>query len=138
MLVAQSCPTLCDTMDCSPPVSSARGIFQARILEWLTSPSPVGLPYPGIETSSPALQADFLSTELWGKQKEDKAFSKYSLSTIYSMMVPYPVWYWMGAGGAKRFKCDIVGDIRYEKKQKPNKRWYVYSTGNSPGDQSKD
>ena len=138
MLVAQSCPTLCDTMDCSPPVSSARGIFQARILEWLTSPSPGGLPYPGIETSSPALQADSLSTELWGKQKEDKAFSKYSLSTIYSMMVPYPVWNWMGAGGAKRFKCDIVGDIRYEKKQKPNKRWYVYSTGNSPGDQSKD
>ena len=32
--VAQSCPTLCDSMDCSPPGSSIRGIFQARILEW--------------------------------------------------------------------------------------------------------
>ena len=31
--VAQSCPTLCDPMDCSPPGSSARGIFQARVLE---------------------------------------------------------------------------------------------------------
>ena len=31
--VAQSCLTLCDPMDCSPPVSS--GIFQARILEWV-------------------------------------------------------------------------------------------------------
>ena len=31
--VAQSCPTLCDPMDCSPPGSSVHGIFQARILE---------------------------------------------------------------------------------------------------------
>ena len=33
---AQSCPTLCDPMDCSLPGSSIHGIFQARILEWLT------------------------------------------------------------------------------------------------------
>ena len=33
--VAQSCPTLCDPMDCSPPSSSAHGILQARILEWV-------------------------------------------------------------------------------------------------------
>ena len=32
--VAQSCPTLSDLMDCSPPGSSIRGIFQARVLEW--------------------------------------------------------------------------------------------------------
>ena len=32
--VAQSCPTLRDPMDCSPPVSSAHGILQAGILEW--------------------------------------------------------------------------------------------------------
>ena len=32
--VAQSCLTLCDPMDCSPPGSSIHGIFQARILEW--------------------------------------------------------------------------------------------------------
>ena len=32
--VAQSCPTLHDPMDCSPPGSSAHGIFQARVLEW--------------------------------------------------------------------------------------------------------
>ena len=33
--VAQSCPTLCDPMDCSLPGSSVHGIFQARILEWM-------------------------------------------------------------------------------------------------------
>ena len=32
--VAQSCPTLSDPMDCSPPGSSIQGIFQARVLEW--------------------------------------------------------------------------------------------------------
>ena len=32
--VAQSCQTLRDPMDCSPPGSSAHGIFQARVLEW--------------------------------------------------------------------------------------------------------
>ena len=32
---AQSCPTLCDRVDCSPPGSSVRGILQARILEWV-------------------------------------------------------------------------------------------------------
>ena len=34
-LVAQSCLTLCDPMDCSPPGSSFHGILQARILEWV-------------------------------------------------------------------------------------------------------
>ena len=32
--VAQSCPTLSDSMDYSPPGSSVHGIFQARVLEW--------------------------------------------------------------------------------------------------------
>ena len=33
--VAQSCPTLCDSVDCSPPGSSIHGILQAKILEWV-------------------------------------------------------------------------------------------------------
>ena len=33
--VAQSCPSLCDPMDCSLPHSSIHGIFQARVLEWV-------------------------------------------------------------------------------------------------------
>ena len=32
---AQSCPSLCDSVDCSPPRSSLHGLFQARILEWV-------------------------------------------------------------------------------------------------------
>ena len=36
--VAQSCPNLCDPVDCSPPGSSVHGILQARILEWVAIP----------------------------------------------------------------------------------------------------
>ena len=34
----QSCPTLCDPMNCSPPGSSVHGMLQARILEWVAMP----------------------------------------------------------------------------------------------------
>ena len=33
--IAQSCPSLCDPMYCSPPGSSIHGIFQTRVLEWV-------------------------------------------------------------------------------------------------------
>ena len=32
---AQSCPTLCDPLNCSPPGSSVHGSFQVRMLEWV-------------------------------------------------------------------------------------------------------
>ena len=34
-MLNESCPTLCDPLDCSPPGSSVQGILQARILEWV-------------------------------------------------------------------------------------------------------
>ena len=37
VLVTQSCPTLCNPMDCSPPGSSVHGILQARKLEWVVN-----------------------------------------------------------------------------------------------------
>ena len=43
--VAQSCPTLSDPMDCSPPGSSIHGIFQARVLEWVAIAFSSGLSY---------------------------------------------------------------------------------------------
>ena len=52
---AQSCPTLCNTMD-----YTVHGILQARVLEWVAFPSPEDLPNPGIEPRSPTLQADSL------------------------------------------------------------------------------
>ena len=43
-VVAKSCPTLCNPMDCSLPGSPVRGIFQARILEWVVISSSRALP----------------------------------------------------------------------------------------------
>ena len=67
MLVAQSCPTLCNATDCSPPVSSVHGILQARILECIAISFFRDLPDPGIKPGSPTLQADSLLSEPPGK-----------------------------------------------------------------------
>ena len=55
-LVTQSCPTLHDPMDYSPPV---HGILQTRILEWVAMPSSGG----SSQHRSPALQVDSLPSE---------------------------------------------------------------------------
>ena len=44
--VAQSCPTLCDSMDCSLPGFSFHGIFQARVPEWVAISFPRGSSQP--------------------------------------------------------------------------------------------
>ena len=68
----QSCPTLCDPMDCSPPDSSVHGILQARILEWLPCPPPGDLPDLGIKPGSllsPALAGrSFTTSATWEAQ----------------------------------------------------------------------
>ena len=61
----QSCPTLCNPMDYSPPGSSVHGIFQAKIWSGLPCHSPGNLPHPGVEPTSlisPALAGGFFTT----------------------------------------------------------------------------
>ena len=69
--VAQSCPTLCDPVDCrshqaplcpwdSPGKNTGVGCH--FLLQW-------NLPNPGIEPRSPTLEADALTSELPGKPK---------------------------------------------------------------------
>ena len=58
--VAQSCLTLCNPMDHSPPGSSLHGILQTRILEWFARPSSRGSFWLRDQTGSPALQANSL------------------------------------------------------------------------------
>ena len=48
----QSCPALCNPMDCSLPGSSVRGILQARMLEWVAISFSRDLPDPGINPAS--------------------------------------------------------------------------------------
>ena len=60
----QSCPTLCDPIDCSLPGSSVHeGFLRQEFWSGLPFPSPEDLPNPGIEPGSPALQADSLLSE---------------------------------------------------------------------------
>ena len=56
-LVAQSCLTLCDHMDCSPPGSSVHGLFQARVLEQVAIFYARGSSDPEIKLTSPACPA---------------------------------------------------------------------------------
>ena len=65
--VVKLCLTLCDSMNYSLLGSSIHGIFQARILEWVTISFSRDLLDPGIESGSPALQADALPSEPAGK-----------------------------------------------------------------------
>ena len=61
----QLCPTLCNPLDCSPPGSSAQGILQARILEWVALPFSRDLPDPGVKPASfrsPALAGRSVTT----------------------------------------------------------------------------
>ena len=61
-----TCPTLCDSMGCSPSDSSVHGILQARILEWVAMPSSKGSCWPRDQTCispiSPALVGGFFTT----------------------------------------------------------------------------
>ena len=63
VLVTQSCLTLCDPMDCSPPDSPVHEFPRPRILKWVAISFSRGLPDPGIEPRSPALKAGYLPSE---------------------------------------------------------------------------
>ena len=49
----QSCPTLCDPIDVSPPGSTVHGIFQARVLEWIV------IAFSGLNTEASSIKSNF-------------------------------------------------------------------------------
>ena len=93
VLVVQSCMTLCDPMDFSPPGSSVHGISRQEYWSGLPFPSPVDLPNPGIKPGSPELQADSLPSEPPGKPckkdiralNNDKGINTRRLIDIYAL-----------------------------------------------------
>ena len=66
--VTQLCLTLCDPMDCSLPGCSVHGFSRQEYWRGLPFPSPGVLSNPGIESGSPTLQADSLSSDPPGKR----------------------------------------------------------------------
>ena len=67
VLVTQSCPTLCNTMDCSPTGSSVHRISQAKILEWVAISFSRGSSHREIKLMSPALAGGFFTAKPPGK-----------------------------------------------------------------------
>ena len=88
--VTQSCPSLCDPVDCSPPGSSVHGILQARILEWVAISFSRESSQPGIEPTSPAMQADTLTSEPPGMslplpKYEIKSIKNFTIALVVTM-----------------------------------------------------
>ena len=67
-LVTQSCPSICDPVDCSQPGSSIHGNSPGK-KTGVPCPPPVDLPNPGIKPKSSSLQVDSLPSEPPGKPK---------------------------------------------------------------------
>ena len=87
---AQSCPTLCDPMDYSPPGSSVYGIFQARMLEWVAISYSRGSSQPKDRTyvsciASSAFAGRFFITELLGNPFSGQKKKVYSVVWGYEV-----------------------------------------------------
>ena len=67
VLVTQSCPTLCDLIDCSLPASSVHRILQARIQEWVVIPFSKGSSWPRNWTQVSCSEGRFFT--IWATSK---------------------------------------------------------------------
>ena len=97
---AQSCLTLCNPMDYTPPGFSVHGIFQARILEWVAifssrGSSPSKMPELA-SLASPVLQSDSLLLSHWGV-----------LSWAYNLSFKWLKWEWCCNNGNCKCSCKL-------------------------------
>ena len=74
LLVAQSCPTLWDPLDCNPPGSSVHGVLQARTLEWVAISSSRGPSQPRGQTQV-SYSADRVFT-IWSTREAPVHFAE--------------------------------------------------------------
>jgi len=86
-MLVQSCLTLCNPMNCSPPGSSVYGVSQARMLEWIAISYPEDFSDPGIKPmthASPASAGGFFTTEPTGELKIKMTLIKF-LKYLYTL-----------------------------------------------------
>ena len=91
MLSLQSCPTLCDPMDCSLPGSSAHGILQVRILEWVAMSSSRGFSQPRAWTQVSCFTGRFFTAEPPEKPFQIPCVYASSLSGVWFFVTPWTV-----------------------------------------------
>ena len=84
VLVAQSCPILCDPMDGSPQCSSVHGILQARILEWVAIPFFRGSSWPRDRTQVSCVAGKLFT--IWATRE---AHTVSVLSVLLSSQTPF-------------------------------------------------
>ena len=85
VLVAQSCLSLCDLLDCSWPGSSVPGIFQARILDWVAIPFSRRSSQPRDETQVSCIAGRFFT--IWAIREAPYMFTR-SESESRSVCLP--------------------------------------------------
>ena len=100
--LVQSCPTLCDPMECNPPGSSVHGILQARIMDWIAMPSFRGSSPPRDQTQvsmSPALAGRFFTISMTWETPQKleihlKLIPKSSNTPIKILILTRPFFLW--------------------------------------------
>ena len=84
--VAQSCPTLCDSMDCNLSGSSVHGIFQAVALEWIAISFSSGSSRPGDQTQVSRIVDRHFT--VWATREVQKRYAIFMyLNTEYSSQI---------------------------------------------------
>ena len=86
----QSCPTLCDPMNCNPQGSSVLGISQARVLEWVAISNSWDSPNPWMEPRSSTLAGGFFTTRAPGKPSFTRG-SMYVYVSVLSQITHPPL-----------------------------------------------
>ena len=102
-LVAWSCPTLCNSMDCNPPGSSVHGILQATVLEWVAISFSRGSSQPRGRTPIPCIADRFFTIWATGEALRPGAWSQLRL------WVQVPVWVLAGSGSQPMDSSPIWG-----------------------------
>ena len=103
VLVTQSCPTLCDPTNCSPPGFSVHGILQTRILEWVAIPFSRGTSWPRDGTLVSCIAGRFFT--VWATGKSFPLLCTQLKQEFVSYLVLGFKW-WSGRGVGIRTPCN--------------------------------
>ena len=89
VLVAQSCPTLCNPTNCSPPSFSVHGILQTRILEWISIPFSRRTSQPRDQTLVSCLAGRFFTVWATGKSPTMEFYSAIKRNAFESVLMSW-------------------------------------------------
>ena len=135
MLVTQSCPTLCNSMDGSPPGSSDHGILQARIWEWVAIPFSGGSSWPRDRTQVCRTAGRFLPSVIPGKAaiqtmppSEAVTASTGVTTQLYRWYVPVSSkgqwWNWKSFWETKHIILEVLGNYHTDKTKHSKKSFF--------------